>query len=107
PYFTGWWATVGTGQMATFGLRRRCDYAAFWVGHELGDVVWYVAVAALLALGRGLLSDAAYQALLMVCGAAIVLVAVAFLVLGVRCLRPAGSVPNPAVAAGAPTPSAE
>ncbi|NLF18558.1 MAG: LysE family transporter [Lentisphaerae bacterium] len=23
PYFTGWWATVGTGQMATFGLRRR------------------------------------------------------------------------------------
>jgi threonine/homoserine/homoserine lactone efflux protein len=87
PYFTGWWATVGAGQMATFALRRFSDYLAFWVGHELGDLVWYAFVAALLALGRNLLSDSAYQGLLRACGAVICLLAVVFLVLGLRCLQ--------------------
>jgi len=96
PYFTGWWATVGTGQMATFGLQRPLDYAAFWVGHEMGDTVWYVFVAALLALGRHLLSDPIYQGLLMACGAVICLLALVFLVLGIRCLRP----PPPVLLAG-------
>jgi len=89
PYFTGWWATVGAGQMATFGLRRLPDYAVFWAGHEMGDLVWYAAVAVLLALGRHLLSDPVYQGLLLACGAVIGALAVLFLVLGVRCLRQA------------------
>jgi threonine/homoserine/homoserine lactone efflux protein len=93
PYFTGWWATVGTGQMATFGLRRPADYVAFWTGHEMGDFVWYAFVAALLALGRGLLSDPVYQGLLQICGGAICLLAVLFLVLGVRSLRERGNAP--------------
>ncbi len=102
PYFTGWWATVGTGQMAAFGLRRPPDYAAFWAGHEMGDVVWYVFVAALLTLGRQLLSDRVYQALLMACGAAICALAVLFVVLGVRCLRPP---PARAARPGEPAPA--
>lgn len=85
PYFTGWWATVGTGQVAAFGLRSLKDYAAFFVGHELGDVVWYMFVAAVLALGRGWLTDPVYQRLLWVCGAAIVALGVLFLCMGVRC----------------------
>ena len=88
PYFTGWWATVGTGQMATFNLRRPADYAVFWLGHELGVIVWYVFVAALLALGRHLLSDPVYQGLLLACGVVICLLALLFLALGIRCLRP-------------------
>lgn len=87
PYFTGWWATVGAGQIATFGLRRLPDYLVFWAGHELGDVVWYAFVAALLALGRNLLSDGVYQGLLLACGVVICLLAVVFLALGLRCLR--------------------
>jgi hypothetical protein len=50
PYFTGWWATVGAGQIATLDLRRFADYVVFWGGHEMGDVVWYTFVAALLVL---------------------------------------------------------
>ena len=86
PYFTGWWATVGAGQIATFGLRRLPDYLTFWVGHELGDAVWYVFIAALLSLGRRLLNDSVYQGLLLVCGAVILLLGVVFLVMGTRCL---------------------
>ncbi|MBN2452069.1 MAG: LysE family transporter [Lentisphaeria bacterium] len=88
PYFTGWWATVGTGQMATFALRRPRDYVVFWIGHEMGDIVWYAFVGAVLALGRGLLTDAVYRALLLACGWIICLLAAVFLVLGARCLRP-------------------
>jgi threonine/homoserine/homoserine lactone efflux protein len=88
PYFTGWWATVGAGQIATLDLRRFADYVVFWGGHELGDVVWYTFVAALLVLGRNLLSDRSYQGLLLACGVVICLLAVLFLVLGLRCLRP-------------------
>lgn len=101
PYFTGWWATVGAGQMATFGLKRWPDYLAFWVGHEMGDIVWYAFVAALLALGRHLLSDPVYQGLLLVCGLAICALAGLFLVLGMRCLRPPSSPRSRSVADGA------
>jgi threonine/homoserine/homoserine lactone efflux protein len=87
PYFTGWWATVGAGQVAAFDLRRVRDYLVFWGGHEMGDIVWYAFVAALLALGRNLLSDSTYQILLRACGVLICLLAAVFLVLGLRCLR--------------------
>ncbi|MBT3380579.1 MAG: LysE family transporter [Lentisphaerae bacterium] len=95
PYFTGWWATVGAGQIATFGLRRIPEYLTFWIGHEMGDAVWYVFIAALLSLGRRLLNDDVYQGLLLVCGSVILLLAVVFLVMGTRCLFAAGQ-PAPA-----------
>ena len=87
PYFTGWWATVGAGQVAAFDLRRRRDYLLFWAGHEMGDIVWYAFVAALLALSRNLLSDNIYQTLLLACGALVCGLAAVFLVMAVRCLR--------------------
>ncbi len=86
PYFTGWWATVGTGQVAALGLRRPRDYAWFFVGHELGDAAWFLFVASLLVLGSQWLTDSLYRGLLYGCGGTIVVVAAVFLVLGVRCL---------------------
>ncbi|MCX7598160.1 MAG: LysE family translocator, partial [Armatimonadetes bacterium] len=68
PYFTGWWATVGTGQVATFGLESPREYAVFYLGHELGDVVWYGFVAAVLVLGKGWFTDATYRWLVWGCG---------------------------------------
>ena len=108
PYFTGWWATVGTGQVAAFGLRSLKDYMAFFVGHEMGDVVWYMFVAAVLALGRGWLTDPMYQRLLWVCGAAIVILGLLFLGMGIRytmACKPETDAPGTAdEAPGAPEP---
>ena len=84
PYFTGWWATVGTGQVAAFHLRRLRDWIAFFLGHEMGDVVWYMAVAAALTLGATWLTGRAYQILVGSCGAAMVLLGVWFLFMGLR-----------------------
>lgn len=87
PYFTGWWATVGTGQMAALGLKGRRDYLLFYAGHESGDIAWYCLVAAMLALGKHGLTDSFYHGLLYVCGGAILLLALTFMVLSVSLLR--------------------
>jgi threonine/homoserine/homoserine lactone efflux protein len=84
PYFAGWWATVGTGQVAALGLRSRWDFLVFWIGHELGDVAWYMFMAVVLVVGRGWLTDAAYHALMYVCGAVIAAMGVAFMAVGLR-----------------------
>jgi threonine/homoserine/homoserine lactone efflux protein len=81
PYFTGWWATVGSGQVAAFGLRGMVDFVVFWVGHELGDIVWYAFVALVLVLGAQWLTDIVYQRLL-VCGGLICALGIVFVVLG-------------------------
>lgn len=86
PYFTGWWATVGTAQMATLNLRRRGEFALFLFGHELGDFSWYILVAAALTAGRGWLTDGVYQGLLWGAGAVVALIGVIFIVIGVRLL---------------------
>ncbi len=88
PYFTGWWATVGTGQVAALGLKSSRDFVVFWVGHELGDVAWYMFMAVLLVVGRGWLTDAPYHVLMYVCGATIGALGVGFVVVGVLYARP-------------------
>ena len=88
PYFTGWWATVGSGQVATLGLRTRRGYLVFFVGHELGDALWYLLVAFLLVLGRNWLSDPVYQGLLSACGLLILLLGGLFLFIAARMLLP-------------------
>lgn len=84
PYFTGWWATVGSGNLAALGVRTRTDVAFFLAGHEAGDVVWYVFVAVVLVTGRGWLDDAMYRWLLTGCAVAIAALGVLFLGLGLR-----------------------
>jgi threonine/homoserine/homoserine lactone efflux protein len=82
PYFSGWWATVGSSQVAALGLRGVRAYILLWLGHEGGDFVWYLLVAVLLATGRGWLTDRIYQDLVALCGAALVGLGVWFLTLG-------------------------
>lgn len=84
PYFLGWWATVGSGQIAHMAPRTAGEYLAFYLGHELSDVVWYTAVGLLIIGGRHLLQGAWYNWLVGICGALIVLLALAFLVTGTR-----------------------
>lgn len=96
PYFTGWWATVGSGQVAALGLRRLSDYVAFFLGHEMGDVAWYMLVAVLLATGKGFLSDSVYRALMYACGAILLALGVWFLLVAVRTIRVQADEPSPA-----------
>lgn len=83
PYFTGWWGTVGSGQLAAMKISSPGRYAAFLLGHELGDAVWFGAVAVVFAVGRAWLSDRMYQVVLLVCALAICVLAVMFTIMGI------------------------
>jgi len=68
PYWSLWWATVGLGYI-TFSLQRgTVGLASFFTGHILSDLVWYSAVAGMIAGGRRFLKPAVYQGILVICG---------------------------------------
>ena len=69
PYWSLWWATVGLGFMAV-ALRAGqggLGLLAFFLGHISADLVWYLAVAFLVAKGRRFLSQRLYQGVVAVC----------------------------------------
>jgi threonine/homoserine/homoserine lactone efflux protein len=61
PYWTLWWATIGV-KLAADGLAiGPLGVAAFFVGHQLADLVWYSAVISAVSAGKRLLSDRVYR----------------------------------------------
>lgn len=83
PYWTLWWATIGLA-LATRGLEiGPLGLLAFFIGHELGDVVWYGAVILAVSKGRHLLSDRPYRMLIGGCGGFLVYLAASFVLTGV------------------------
>lgn len=69
PYWTLWWATIGV-KLAADGLAiGPIGVAAFFIGHELADIVWYGVVIAAVSGGRSLLADRPYRIILGVCAA--------------------------------------
>ena len=68
PYWT-LWATIGV-KLAADGLAiGPIGVAAFFIGHELADIVWYGVVIAAVSGGRSLLADRPYRIILGVCAA--------------------------------------
>ena len=74
PYWWIWWVTVGAAFLLRFDitLARWPALAAFFLGHELGDLGWYSAVSILLHLGRRKIPRGLTTGILSVCGAAII-----------------------------------
>ncbi len=67
PYWTLWWATIGV-KLAADGLAiGPLGVAAFFIGHQLADVVWYSAVVTAVSAGRRLLSDTLYRTVIGAC----------------------------------------
>ena len=74
PYWWIWWVTVGAAFLLRFDitLARWPALAAFFLGHELGDLGWYSAVSILLHLGRRSIPRGLTTGILAVCGVAII-----------------------------------
>jgi len=74
PYWWVWWITVGAASMLRFGVsfERWPALAAFFLGHEAGDLAWYLAVSTLVHLGRRGIPPVAYDVLLGVCAVAVI-----------------------------------
>ena len=83
PYFTGWWATVGVGQLAQMAPQNNREYLTFYAGHELSDFLWYAFVALMVVVAKEFLQGAWYHWLVGLCGVLVVVLALWFLYSGI------------------------
>lgn len=86
PYFVIWWATIGLGYIVTalnFGL---LGVIVFYMGHILGDLVWYTAISAVLLKGKKYFTDKIFKIIIFICAIAIVIFALLFMINGIKLL---------------------
>jgi len=74
PYWWVWWATLGFSLMLQLKIsfRNPGGLFAFFLGHEVGDLAWYVPVSVLVFLGRKKINKQVYTVILLLCAAAII-----------------------------------
>ena len=69
PYWTFWWAVVGLGFLVNFNITFATPIALllFFIGHELGDIVWYLPVSTFVYLGGKKINPKIYRRILIIC----------------------------------------
>lgn len=67
PYWIIWWATIGLGYVLHSQKLGFAGIAFFFVGHILGDLVWYSAISIAVGKGRKFFSNKAYRILVGAC----------------------------------------
>ena len=74
PYFWVWWATVGFAFMIRFDVSfaNWPVLLVFFLGHEAGDLAWYVATSTLVDIGKRKITLKVYNIILTVCAVVII-----------------------------------
>lgn len=75
PFWTLWWAGIGLSLMISLniGFENPLGLILFYLGHESGDLIWFLPISMLVYLGGKSLNPKIYRAILIVCGAFMVL----------------------------------
>ena len=70
PFWTFWWAVVGLSLMMSFDitLSMPIEMLLFFIGHELGDIVWYLPLSLFVYYGGKTLNPKIYKYVLIGCG---------------------------------------
>ncbi|MEA3429519.1 MAG: LysE family transporter [Thermodesulfobacteriota bacterium] len=70
PYWWVWWATIGFAFMLQFDIsfRQWPRLLAFFIGHEAGDLIWYLFVSILSFFGLRYFNKKIYCGILVCCG---------------------------------------
>jgi threonine/homoserine/homoserine lactone efflux protein len=67
PYWIIWWATIGLGYVLVSKELGFAGITFFFVGHILGDLVWYSAISVAVGKGRKFFSNKIYRILVGTC----------------------------------------
>ena len=75
PYWWVWWASIGFAFIAQFEIsfREWPKLVAFFLGHEAGDLIWYLTVSFLAFFGLRRLNKKTYYGILAFCGVFMIL----------------------------------
>jgi threonine/homoserine/homoserine lactone efflux protein len=76
PYWIIWWATIGLGYVLISKELGLVGIAFFFVGHILGDLVWYSAISIAVGKGRKFFNNKTYRILVGTCAAFLAMFAV-------------------------------
>ena len=78
PYWEFWWATGGLTTMALLGVSfaNPLGILIFFIGHELGDIAWYVPISTFVYRGGRSLNPKIYKYGLLISGAFMVVIGV-------------------------------
>ena len=70
PYWWIWWATIGLAFMIQFNIsfEQWPNLLAFFLGHEIGDLSWYLFISSLSFFGLRHLNKRLFYGVLMCCG---------------------------------------
>ena len=70
PFWTFWWAVIGLSLMVSFDitLLMPIEILLFFIGHELGDIVWYLPLSIFVYYGGKSLNPRIYKYILIGCG---------------------------------------
>ena len=70
PYWWVWWASIGLAFMVRFDISftQWPKLLAFFLGHEAGDLAWYLLISTLAFFGLRRLSKKVYYGILVGCG---------------------------------------
>ena len=70
PFWTIWWAGTGFSMMMDFNisLLMPIEMLLFFLGHELGDIVWYLPISIFVYYGGKSLNLKIYKYVLIICG---------------------------------------
>jgi threonine/homoserine/homoserine lactone efflux protein len=70
PFWEFWWAVVGLGFMINFNISflNPIGLILFFVGHELGDIIWYLPISVSVYLGGRSVNSRIYKYILIGCG---------------------------------------
>jgi len=71
PYWWVWWATIGLAFIVQFEIsfKQWPRLLAFFLGHEAGDLIWYLMVSTLTFFGIRRLNRKAFYGILILCAA--------------------------------------
>jgi threonine/homoserine/homoserine lactone efflux protein len=74
PYWWIWWATVGFGFMLKYQIsfRNWPALVSFLIGHEMGDLLWYLLISTLVFMGRHRINEKTYRIILLFCSVVII-----------------------------------
>ncbi len=74
PYWWIWWVTIGAAFLVRYDVSFRSwpALAAFFLGHEAGDLGWFLAVSIVIGLGKSRIPRGVMTGIQAFCGVAII-----------------------------------
>ncbi len=68
PYWWVWWATIGFAFMIKYNISfSSWNILFFFIGHELGDLIWYLFISIMVHFGKNYINKRIYYAILGAC----------------------------------------